>query len=111
MYIPVLFLLSVFHLTYGAPVNQSTLLPSNIDPYPSSRSDHCENAGRWQAYAFLVEDCYAAIQKLYIYDVLRHPHETFEFMAQNSRPKTQYPRIRTPAFYTVSKSLTPGLLS
>ena len=82
----------------AAPLNQTLNLPPSILP-----DDHCDLSGSWQAYAFLVEDCYAAIQQMYINDVMRHGDEMYEFTAQRGRRKTTYQQVYTPATYTVSK--------
>ena len=95
------FLVMFFCLLASAratPFNQTPHLPPAVVP-----DGHCETAGSWQAYAFLVEDCYAAIQQMYIQDVMRHPDEMYEFTGRGIRPKTIYTRIETPATYTVSE--------
>ncbi|KAL9129376.1 MAG: hypothetical protein Q9175_007309 [Cornicularia normoerica] len=63
----------------------------------------CSSSQDWQAYGFLVEDCFTAIQRVYIEEVLRNPDEVYEFTATGTYPKTQHPRVRTPAQYTVSE--------
>ena len=58
-------IIGLLAVTYGHPITEVTVAPSqNL-----SKAEHCVTSESWQAYAFLVEDCYAAIQQMYIRDV------------------------------------------
>lgn len=79
-------------------------LPLDLDNFQNlTAKNRCSSSPDWQAYAFLVEDCFTAIQRLYIEDFLKHPDTTYEFLAPGSRHRTEKPSIRTPAQYTVSE--------
>ena len=93
-------LLLFFALTLAAPLD----LPLDIALVKNVTAvNRCSNSRDWQAYAFLVEDCYAVIQRVYIERMLRDPDELYEFIAQGAPRETKKPGIRTPAQYTVSE--------
>ena len=69
-------------------------------------TNRCSDSPDWQAYAFLVEDCYAAVQRLYIGEVLRKPDESFEFISRYGHHRTKRPWIRTPVQIPVSESFS-----
>ena len=90
----------LFTLAFAAPLD----LPLDIDTFKNlTATDRCSNSQEWQAYAFLVEDCFTAIQRLYIEEILRNPDEIYEFLAAGTTRRTKNPWIRTPAQYTVSE--------
>ncbi len=111
--------LSILSLAHGAPFNEILRLPtdthsvnasfdrtasfnaSSLGPY-----DRCDSSTMqsWQAYAFLIEDCFVAINQFYIKHVVRNPDEIFEFSASSWRAHTRYPRVQTPDMYTYGKS-------
>lgn len=93
-------LLLFFTLALAAPLDQIFTLNAFTNLTATNR---CSSSQDWQAYAFLVEDCFTAIQRVYIEEVIRRPVETYEFVAEGSYPKTKYPWVRTPAQYTVSE--------
>lgn len=64
-------------------------------------STRCVHSPSWQAPAFLVEDCFAAVQQVYIKHVLRHPDEMFEFFRAGSYGNTKHPRVQTPVVIDV----------
>lgn len=66
-------------------------------------TNRCSSSPDWQAYAFLVEDCFTAIQRVYIERVLQRPDEMYEFVAEGTYPETRNPWVRTPFEYTVSE--------
>lgn len=73
---------------------------------PSLRlASRCDSRHHWQAYAFLVEDCFTAIQQMYISDVMRHPDVVYEFTSPGTRAKARHPRVQTPSWITVGKLL------
>ncbi|KAL6720329.1 hypothetical protein ACLMJK_002250 [Lecanora helva] len=94
-------LLLLIHID-GALLNKSLDILNSTKSGILPHTDHCDTSGHWEAYAFLVEDCFAAIQQLYIHDTLRHADETFEFLARGARPRTQYPKVRLPGIYQIS---------
>ena len=99
MMLLVLFLFST--LAVAAPLD----LPLNLDTFRNlTATNRCSDSADWQAYAFLVEDCYAAVQRLYIEDVLRKPDISFEFISRYGHHRTKRPWIRTPAQISVSES-------
>ena len=72
-------------------------------PKNLTEPNRCTRSEDWQAYAFLVEDCYTAIQRLYIEEVLKKPDAIYEFVTTGTSPQTLHPRMRTPTEYTVSE--------
>ena len=92
---------SFFSLALAAPLD----LALDLDTVQNLTAvDRCSTSPGWQAYAFLVEDCFGAIQRIYIEEVLKKPgHEIFEFIAAGNQPKTGHPSVRTPSQYTVSE--------
>lgn len=87
-------------LALAAPLD----LPLDLVTFRNLTStDRCSNSADWQAYAFLVEDCYTAIQRVYIQEVLRKPEERFEFIARGIQHRTKKPWIRTPVHFTVGE--------
>ena len=98
-----LFLLFWFlSLTHAIPLD----LTLDLNTFRNlTTTDRCANSPEWQAYAFLVEDCFTAIQRVYIEKVLKEPDETHEFISRGNYPRTEYPWLRTPAQYTVSESM------
>ena len=85
-----------FALTSAAPLELT--MPMNL-----TELSRCTRSKDWQAYAFLVEDCFTAIQRLYIEEVLRKPDAIYEFVTTGTYRKTLHPWMRTPAEYTVSE--------
>ena len=93
-------LLLFFTLTLAAPLDLSLDIATFKNLTATTR---CSSSQDWQAYAFLVEDCYAAIQRVYIERMLNHPDEAYEFVAPGAPRRSKKPGIRTPAQYTVSE--------
>ena len=85
-----------FALTHAAPLELT--MPKNL-----TGLSRCTRSKDWQAYAFLVEDCFTAIQRLYIEEVLRKPDTIYEFVTTGTYPKTLHPKMRTPTEFTVSE--------
>lgn len=101
-------MLSPLMLAFSILASASTLnlpLPSLLNTTANlTQTDRCSHSPDWQAYAFLVEDCYAAISRLYVEDVLQHPDELFEFHTAGSRRRTSHPEVRTPSQLTVGNN-------
>ena len=96
--ITMLFLIFFSALVLAAPFD----IPLDLDTFGNlTATNRCSDSQDWQAYAFLVEDCFTAIQRVYIEKVLRNPNENYEFVAPGTRHKTKKSSIRTPAQYTV----------
>lgn len=118
-------LLSMLGIACGAPfdgrlslpaetqvVNASFLPAVSLNVSSLGHHDRCDSSKgqRWQAYAFLVEDCFVAINQFYVKHVVRNPHEVFEFSASPWRSHTRYPRVQTPDVFTYGEySFLAGL--
>ena len=99
MMLLVLFLFSA--LAVAAPLD----LPLDLGTFRNlTATNRCSNSPDWQAYAFLVEDCYAAVQRLYIEEVLRRPDVSFEFISRYGHHKVTRPWLRLPVQISVSES-------
>lgn len=81
------------------------LTTTTANPAPNlTATTRCAKSRDWQAYAFLVEDCFTAIQQVYIDEVVKKPaQQVYEFIAEGDYRKTSNPSVRTPAQYTVSQ--------
>ena len=104
--IPVaLIILSFLALALAAPLEP----PLDLDAFRNlTATNRCADSPDWQAYAFLVEDCFTAIQRVYIEEVLnKRPDEVYEFVAPSSSPRTMNPWVRTPSQYIVSQYHPP----
>ncbi|CAF9933413.1 hypothetical protein IMSHALPRED_009348 [Imshaugia aleurites] len=86
-------------LAYAAPLD----LPLDLDSFENlTATDRCSSSQDWQAYAFLVEDCFVAVQRIYFEGILhKNPDEVYEFLAPGTHPRTRNSFVRTPAQYTV----------
>ena len=100
--IMILFVLLLFStLAVAAPLD----LPLDLGTFRNlTATSRCSDSADWQAYAFLVEDCYAAVQRLYIEDVLRKPDVSYEFISRYGHHGTKRPWIRTPVQISVRES-------
>lgn len=79
-------------------------LPLDIANFRNlTATDRCSDSPGWQAPDFLAEDCFVAIQRVYIEKVLQKPNELYEFYARGSYPTTKKPSVRTPVKYTVGR--------
>lgn len=111
-------LLSILSIACSAPFDGRLSLPVDAQPVNASfdrtasinaaslgRHDRCDSSTkqRWQAYAFLVEDCFVVVNQFYVEHVVRNPDEIFEFSASRLRAHTRYPRVQTPDVYTHGK--------
>lgn len=92
-----------FALAIAAPLD----LPLDLNTFENlTATNRCSKSREWRAYGFLIEDCFTAIQGLYINEVLKKPNELYEFVAGGSSPTTRNPWVRTPSQYTVSEYIT-----
>lgn len=90
-------------LALAAPLN----LPLDLDAFKNvTATNRCSTSREWRAYGFLIEDCFTAIQSLYINEVLKKRNEIYEFVAGGTSPTTPNPWVRTPSQYTVSEYIT-----
>ena len=83
---------------------------ANLPPLANlSNSDkgNCASAYRysnWKAKEWTIEDCYSAVQQLFIMEVLTHPDEPFEFVDKGaSATKPKLTSQRTPKKYVVGE--------
>ena len=110
----ILSLLSLIQLVRGIPTIPITQPPSFIIPPPSTEAlnvtagnGNCASSYQypsWGASDWVIEDCYSALNQLYIDEVLPHPDNRYEFIArgaQATRPKLTVQR--TPRKYVVGK--------
>jgi hypothetical protein len=110
--------LSIFTVTWSAPFTDRLGLPvdtpsvnvafdrtASLNASSLGHHDRCDSSRtqNWQAYAFLVEDCFVAVNQFYIEHVVRNPDEIFEFSASALRTHTRFPRVQTPDVYTHGK--------
>lgn len=93
-------LLLFFALALAAPLDPALSLATFTN---LTATDRCSSSQEWTAYGFLIEDCFTAIQRVYIEELLRKPDEIYEFVAEGTQPKRKYPWVRTPAQYNVSE--------
>ena len=108
---------NVFNFSFKLPHFSTTMLSIHFIIFALARAaslevtmpknltepSRCTRSEDWQAYAFLVEDCYTAIQRLYIEEVLKKPDAIYEFITTGTYPQTLHPWMRTPTEYTVSE--------
>lgn len=111
-------ILSIFTVAWSAPLNDRLGLPvdtpsvnvafdrtASLNASSLGHHDRCDSSRTqsWQANAFLVEDCFVAVNQFYIKHVVRNPGEIFEFSASRWRAHTRFPRVQTPDVYTHGK--------
>ena len=102
------FALTLLTLTSASPLNLTSseaFTPNVALPEPPLNKNLTAGlrCGQKPQPHFLVEDCYAAVQALYIDHVITHADKTYEFRSGSTPPKTKNPWMQTPVFYTVSK--------
>lgn len=107
-----LFVLALLTLTSAAPLNFtiSEAVPPNLTlPKPPPNTNLIANArcGKKPLGYFLVEDCFAAVQALYIDRLIAQPDKVYEFRSRSTPPTTRNPWIVIPLVYTVSKGPLP----
>lgn len=109
----VFFALTLLALTFAFPLNLtfSEAFPANVT-LPESPLTPDLTAGRrcefFEQGDFLVEDCFAAVQALYIDHVITDPDKVYEFRSWGTPPKTENPWMQLPIVYTVSKRPLPS---
>ena len=102
------FALALLALISAYPVNLTypETFPANVTlPEPPLTLNltaglRCEQRIQSQ---FLVEDCFAAVQALYIDHVITEPDKVYEFRPRNTPARTKSPWMQVPILYTVSK--------
>ena len=113
--IPVLLSSIIFQVIHCAPATSP--LPSHpiysLPPlHPSlplnaSTNGNCADPAKypsWNSNDWVIEDCYAAVQQLYLKEVLAHPGVMYRFVAPGVSPTTSpLDSQRTPRKYIVSK--------
>ena len=107
------FLLTLLTLTSAAPLNltfseailANATLPSPLPTTNLIAGARC--AKKPQSY-WLVEDCFAAVQALYIDRVITQPDKVYEFRSRSTPAKTRNPWMEIPLVYTVSKGPLPS---
>ena len=107
-----IFALTLLALTSASPLNLtfSEAFPANVTlPEPPLTPNltaglRCEQKVQGQ---FLVEDCFATVQALYIDHVITEPDKMYEFRPRHTPPKTKNPWMQLPIVYTVSKGSLP----
>ncbi len=86
---------------YSLPPLQPSL------PLNASSNGNCASTAKypsWSSDDWVVEDCYTAVQQLYLKEVFGHPEVAHEFVARGLSP-TRFPlgSERTPRKYVVRK--------
>ncbi|MCJ1460294.1 hypothetical protein MMC28_010673 [Mycoblastus sanguinarius] len=101
------------------PVDSIAISSSNagnnllLNPVPSASlnvsgasNGNCASAPKfstWQAPGWNTEDCYSAVQQMYLKEVYTHPDADYEFVAQGaSSTRPDLPVEKTPRKYTVT---------
>lgn len=89
------------HPIYSLPPLQPSL------PLNASSNGNCASTAKypnWNSNDWVIEDCFSAVQQVYLKEVLTHPDEAYEFVALGV-PPTRVPldSQRTPRKYIVSK--------
>lgn len=104
------------------PLSQTLPSPPTLETISNLTSSSPASNGRcapranfptWYARNWIVEDCYAALQQLYIQETMLHPNQEYEFLQPGaSRKDPKIPSQGTPRKYTVNTcTLTIMLLS
>ncbi|CAD6583281.1 MAG: hypothetical protein ASARMPREDX12_001219 [Alectoria sarmentosa] len=82
------------HPIYSLPPFQPSL------PLNASGNGNCASTTRypdWYSNGWITEDCYTAVQQLYLKEVLTHPDEEYEFVTLGVSPtRPQLESQRTP---------------
>ena len=107
------FVLALLTLASASPLNFtfSELVPTNGTlPKPPTTTNLIAGArcGKEPQGYFLVEDCFAAVQALYIDRVITQPDKVYEFRSRSTPPKTRNPWLQIPLVYTISKGPLPS---
>ena len=102
------FVLALLTLTSASPLNLtfSKVFPANVTlakPPPNTNLIAGARCGREPQGYWLKEDCFAAVQALYIDRVITQPNKVYEFRSRTTAPKTRNEWMKIPLVYTVSK--------
>ena len=96
------------------PSSPSSLPSTNLTSTNGASNGRCAYRNTfpaWYATNWLIEDCYAAVQQLYLRETMLHPNQEYEFLQQGFSPHDpQFPAQKTPRKYTVGKLLSPFLI-
>ena len=90
-------------LTAASPLNLSYFESFAPNLTAISRCTPSDTYRKWTSNYFLVEDCFAAVNQVFIDYVARGPDIPYEFHALGWTHVTKNPWIRTPAKWTVSE--------
>ena len=97
-------------ISLNVPTSDFDLSRANLLPVADlngSNNGNCASSSKyksWRTEKWNIEDCYSAVQKLYIEEVLTHPDEQFEFVDKwASSTKPELTLQRSPRKYIVSK--------
>ena len=102
-------LVTFFAGTLAVPLDLPRDLSLDLNSFKNlTATNRCSNSPEWKAHGFLVEDCFPAVQRLYVDEVRRNPDEKYEFSNLGRQRRTGKPWIRTPVQITVSE-LSPLL--
>ena len=106
------FVLAFLTLTFASPLNLtfSKVFPANVTlakPPPNTELTARARCGSKPQGYWLVEDCFAAVQALYIDRVITQPNKVYEFRSRTAAPRTGNEWMKTPLVYTVSKGPLP----
>lgn len=91
-------------LAMGANTRSLPLAPSCPAGNAGLQGDphfECTPSVDWMGDGFNVEDCAAAVQRLYNVEVTKHGNTEFEFLLPGAIPYTSNPVMQTPRRYTV----------
>lgn len=103
----------LFQPTHTLPTSTHpihALPPLDLTP-PLNASDfsngNCASSTKypsWSSPDWVIEDCYTAVQHVYLEEVLSHPNIAYEFLGKGASPKRPPPDSqRTPRKYVVRK--------
>lgn len=94
------------HPIYSLPPLQPSL-PLNASSNGNGNNGNCASVAKypnWSSNDWVIEDCFAAVQQVYLKEVRTHPDEAYEFVAPGVSPTRSPPDSqRTPRKYIVSE--------
>ena len=95
------------YLAFGANVLTLPITPSCPETIAGLSSEphfECTASIEWVGDQFNVEQCRAAVQRLYNVEVTKHGSTDFEFLLPGAIPYTSNPVMHTPRRYKVGLS-------
>ena len=95
------------YLVFGANVGTLPITSSCRKTIAGSASEpqsECTASIDWVGDQFNLEQCRAAIQRLYNVEVTKHGNTDFEFLSPGAIPYTSNPVMHTPRRYKVGQS-------